>query len=406
MSEKPMVRILDVFPVEADGQRLICMRDPLKIGEQTMMINEVAFHFVTLMDGSFTVKELCDSFEARFGKRIMEEEINGFVKQLDEYYFLENDRYREKLEEEWDKYDALETRPCSHAGLSYPADPQELTTFMDKLYESGEARAAIEMSGKAAVKGIIAPHIDVRHGGECFVASYAYLKERNPDLFVVLGVGHGLSTNLYTVTPMDYETPLGRMKVDKQGIDSLRESLGDELFAEGFMHKAEHSIEFQVLFLQHILGDAARSIPILPVLCTSFHEIMERGISPMEIPDVAGFVEALNKAVGDRDVCYIAGVDLAHVGKKFGDPFVPDDSTAESIKIGDLHAMEFVGNADAEGFWKSISDGMNARKVCGVSAIYTFLKCRDFKKGHVLKYDQMRDEPSGSLVSYVSMVFE
>lgn len=406
MNERPLLRMLDVFPVEMDGDRVICMRDPMKISDQTMMINDVAFHFASMMDGTATVKEICDSFEERFGKRISEDEIGGFVKQLDEYFFLDNDRFRERFEAEWEKYDALDARPCSHAGLSYPADAVELRKFMDGFYESAEARAAMEMSSKISVKGIIAPHIDVRHGGECFAAAYAYLKERRPDVFVIFGVGHGLSTNLYTVTPKDYETPLGTMKVDGAAVASMGESLGDEIFAESFAHKAEHSIEFQVLFLQHILGTDAENIPILPVLCTSFHEIMGRGASPMDIPDVSNFLKALEKALAGKDVCYVAGVDLAHVGKKFGDPEAPDDSTAESIKVGDMRSMELAAACDVEGFWKSIADGMNARKVCGVSAIYTFLKCCGAGKGHILKYDQMRDETSGSLVSYVSMAYE
>lgn len=405
MAYRPETRALDIFPVDIDGQRLICIRDPQKICEQTMMINDVAFHFFTMMDGRLTVKEICEQFEKRFGKAIPEEQINGFVDQLDEYYFLNNRRFQEKLEEAWREYDALETRPCSHAGASYPENPDELKKFIESFYASADA---VESSGQAAsgkVKGIVAPHIDVRHGGNCFAAAYAHLKNRRPEVYVIFGVGHGISTNLYTVCPKDFETPLGRVPVDVRGLEKLQELLGEEIFAEDFLHRNEHSVEFQTVFLRSMWGDA-EPVPVIPVLCSSFHEIMTRKISPVEIRDVKEFIDAIKEAVGDRDACYIAGVDLAHCGLKFGDRSAPDDAAAEEIMKADLADMALVASGDAEGFWNSIAESENARNVCGVSALYTFLKCVGSDSGRVLKYDQMRDPHSGSLVSYVSMMFE
>ena len=57
---------------------------------------------------------------------------------------------------------------------------------------------------------------------------------------------------------------------------------------EDYCHAVEHSIEFQVVFLQHVLGQAAR---IVPVLCGPFAP--PEGGAPEDDPGVARFLEAL-----------------------------------------------------------------------------------------------------------------
>ncbi len=91
-------------------------------------------------------------------------------------------------------------------------------------------------------------------------------------------------------------------------------------FDDELSHRTEHSIEFQVVFLQYLLG-AKRDFSIVPILVGSFHDLMERGIDPIEDPQVSRFVEALRAAevVDGKRVAYIGGIDLCHVGPEFGD---------------------------------------------------------------------------------------
>ncbi len=58
---------------------------------------------------------------------------------------------------------------------------------------------------------------------------------------------------------------------------------GRDLFDDELTHRTEHSIEFQVVFLQYLLG-GRRDFTIVPILVGSFHDLMERGIDPIAGP--------------------------------------------------------------------------------------------------------------------------
>ena len=65
-----------------------------------------------------------------------------------------------------------------------------------------------------------------------------------------------------------------------------------------------------------------RDFTIVPILVSSFHHNMVMTKTPpTEIPRMADFLTALKKTIAQsgRKVCVVAGVDLAHVGQKFGD---------------------------------------------------------------------------------------
>ncbi|NVL68025.1 MEMO1 family protein, partial [Escherichia coli] len=84
-----------------------------------------------------------------------------------------------------------------------------------------------------------------------------------------------------------------------------------------FNHKREHSLEFQAVFLRHLLGNRpARIIPILAGL----GEQQSNGASPKHSRAVERFLGAVRKVVDAKRAVVIAGADLAHVGPRFGDP--------------------------------------------------------------------------------------
>lgn len=202
-----------------------------------------------------------------------------------------------------------------------------------------------------------------------------------------------------------------------RALDALAQNYGDDLFAGEFAHKQEHSIEFQVIFLQYLFGNQ-RPIKIAPILCSSFHEIIAQGISPSEVKQVTTFIESLRKAIAESNqkICLIAGVDLSHVGGRFGDEgmftsFIDafglrlTSMLLNQIKSEDLQMLQTVEALDAEGFYNSIQKHNDRRKVCGLPAIYTMLNVLDASEGKLIKYDQSVEQDTQSVVSYASMCF-
>ena len=132
----------------------------------------------------------------------------------------------------------------------------------------------------------------------------------------------------FILTFKDFDTPLGPVETDKEFTRRLQESCREDLLTDEFLHRGEHSLEFQVLFLKYIAqrkaelkGKQEKPFKIIPILVSSFHSMVLSQSLPEKHPPVETFIHALQDLVAQesRQVCFVAGVDLAHVGKQFGD---------------------------------------------------------------------------------------
>ena len=167
----------------------------------------------------------------------------------------------------------------------------------------------------------LSPHIDFQRGGSVYTWAYRELIEKsNADTFVILGVAHQYCRRRFALTCKDFETPLGVVPTDRAYVDRIASLAGRDLFDDELSHRTEHSIEFQVVFLQYVLG-GHRDFSIVPILVGSFHDLMEKGVDPIADAEVSRFVQALRVAesASGKRVAYIGGIDLCHVGPEFGD---------------------------------------------------------------------------------------
>lgn len=407
MDKRPRVRYVDAFPIEADGQQLIYLRDPEGLVPQSLAVPPHVYFLMTLMDGVRTVRDLRGAFARQFnGMEVPAEQVEALIQQLDEAYLLDSDRFRRFRRQVEAEFRNRPTREAAHAGKSYPDDGVALREAIDAFFEppEGPGRPA---PGKAAspVRALIAPHIDFQRGGPCFAWAYKALAESPPpDVFVVLGTGHS-ARYPFVLTRKDFETPLGTLQADQAVIDHLVQHISHDLFVDEFAHKEEHSIEFQAVFLKYLYPD--RDISFVPILCGSFHEWMQGRRSPRTLPIVSDFLEALTGALAatGRRACFIAGVDLSHVGQRFGDPEPLSDSFIEGVEQVDRALLRAAEALDPERFIETISHSGDRTRVCGTSSIYTMLCAMDAHRGALLKYDQAIDREAQSMVSFTSMAF-
>ena len=134
-------------------------------------------------------------------------------------------------------------------------------------------------------------YISRKRGGSSFAWAYKkIIEESQADLFVIFGTAHNPMRNLFSVTRKHFETPLGTVETDRRFVAQLASKLkalpgGHELdlAADELAHRHEHSIEFQAVFLQYLLGDR-RPFRIVPVLTGSFHDFVAQNISPANSP--------------------------------------------------------------------------------------------------------------------------
>lgn len=406
--EHPKLRPLQPIPIRHRGRDLIHISDPVGLSEDSMLVTSDVFFIMALCDGNHSLADIQYRYARRFGTLLLSSRLNKTLSGLDQCLFLDNERFRRHEERLREEFKRASVRPPFLAGKAYPADAPSLRRLMDGFFASPQGPGPLSRrKTEKEVKAIIAPHIDLRSGGPCFAWAYSELAHSsNPDLFVILGIGHAPMENLFAVTPKDFETPLGILPTDKAFVESLLENHTGDLLAEEFCHRSEHSVEFQTLFLRYVFPDD--NISIVPILCSSFHEMIAANREPIADPRVRDFVRAIKIAASrsKRRICFIAGVDLSHIGQKFGDPEMLTPATEALLEREDREMLKHVKNMDAAGFFASVAKDNDKRRICGFPAIYVLLHLIDSAKARLLKYDKSVDPATQSIVSFASMVLE
>jgi AmmeMemoRadiSam system protein B len=407
-SLRPRLRPLELFPVEVDGQSLICLRDPSGLTERLGFLPRPAALVAALCDGTRTLTDVATEFRRRTGTTIVEDQIAKLLEQLDEGLFLEGARIDEHRRTVLSAFRAAPRRAASHAGGGYAGGADELAATLDdwKAQVASEAEPPPLAAGPGAPALLVAPHIDFHRGGLTYARAYRALAGAPPDLVVVFGTDHNGFEHPFTLTRKDYETPLGAVPTDVALVDELAARLGaDDLFADELHHRGEHSIEFQAVWLRHVFG--ADAPPMLPVLCGSIGRARTQHELPGADARVAGFIEALRRATAGRRVLVVAAADMAHVGPRFGDgPMLGGDR--RRVEHDDRAALDAAARRDADGFFASIAAVEDRNRVCGLAPIWATLAYAgaDGRPGTLVDYDQCRADDAGtSFVSIAAMRF-
>ena len=405
-NEKPKLRPIEAFPVEHEGQRLIVLRDPLRWTDNSVVVSPTLIPILQRFTGKNTVVDIQAEFARATGQILPSEALNGVIAKLDEALLLDNERFRQYRGQLEREFRESPVRQASHAGGSYPAEPAELAAMLNgHLAAAGGPDSAAPPAGQLA--GLVAPHIDLRRGGPSFARAYRQLRGRDDiELFVILGTGHQPMRQRFGGLRKDYETPFGVARTDRDALESIAAELPFGFFDDEWAHRSEHSIEFQTVWLQHIFGGNLKA-RIVPVLAGSFHEFGETGASPLGDPQVAGFARALRKLVDARrgKVCVIAGVDLAHIGGRFGDEEAMDEPRRARLERDDRVTLDAILSCDAEKFHRNIAADKDARRVCGYPAIYTLLAALQPAAARLLDYGQSHETETNSVVSFGSAAF-
>ena len=353
-----------------------------------------------------SVAKLQEAIAEHFqGTIVPEEELQTIVDDLDKNFLLESKRVSDRREEIIEEFSRMSSRPARFAGLSYAKDPETLTKEISSFYDAagGAGQPGTGESSEEDVTAIIAPHIDFPRGGICYTHPYRQISERSQaDLYVILGVAHVSPPNPFVVSAKGFETPFGTAEADRELIEKLSRKIPG-CFENEQVHRNEHSAEFQAVFLKYARPKA--NFQILPILCSTFEPHAE-GNSPSTSAQIEEFLEALQEVTREskKKVCFVGGVDFAHVGPRFGDQVELDQKLIDWMVEEDQKSLDKIIEGDAEGFWNSVMYDGNKRHVCGLSATYSLLRLLEGKRGTRLDYGYAAD-PAGGYVSYAGVVY-
>ena len=385
----------------ADPERPgLLIRDPFRFSDSMLLIPPQLVACLACFDGQQTALDLRAALVRLTGDIQVGEIEKHLSDALSNAGFLEDEKFEQLRQVRIQEFAAAPSRQPSHAGSAYPDDAEEARKTLSQFMQG----AAVPNEDSHI--GIAAPHVSPFGGWESYRDAYATLLPAYRDrTFVVLGTSHYGEADCFGLTRKSYATPFGETVTDVALVDELAAAAPGAVRMEDYCHAVEHSIEFQVLFLQHLYGPGVR---VLPILCGSFARSIYRGGRPEDNPEVQRFFDALGNLSareGSR-LFWILGVDMAHMGRRYGDGWQAQADAGEMLAVAerDRGRIERLSQADTAEFWSLVQENQDDLKWCGSSPFYTFLKVVPQARGTLRRYQQWNIDEQ-SVVSFAAISF-
>jgi AmmeMemoRadiSam system protein B len=266
-------------------------------------------------------------------------------------------------------------RRSVYAGRWYPGDARGLRKMIQEFLDNVPPQAL-----KGELLGLISPHAGYAYSGQTAAYAYAQLRPSSFAKVVVVSPVHHAYPGRFGTSDKDYyETPLGLVPVDHD----LLEAVEKQVHVNRVSQDPEHSLEIQLPFLQHVLGD----LSLVPIMMGD-----QDWESASELGKALASV-ILSEAKGDH-VLLVASTDLSH--------FHPYDV---AVRL-DQMVLDHIAAYDPQGLMATLA--MGKAEACGggpVAAVMVAAQELGANQAAVLKYMNSGDVSGdrSSVVGYAAV---
>jgi len=389
------------MPSPAEDHPGLLIRDARRFSDAILIVPPLLVEALACFDGKTADIDLRAMLVRLTGDLNAGELARAMVEALSMAGFLEDGYFTRMERERRGQFAAQPLRQPAHAGGAYPAEPDALRQTLAG-YMGGAAPAPAD----SRLMAIAAPHASPEGGIDSYRAAYGMLRAEDRDrTFVILSTSHYGPPERFGLTRKNFLTPLGESETDTALVDWLAARAPGAVEMEDYCHSFEHTVELELIFLQHALGPRTR---ILPILCGSFAKSLIEGGKPEDNDEVRRFIDALAelRAREAGRLFWILGVDMAHMGARYRDPFPVQagQGAMNQVETRDRARIARIEAGDADGFWDLVRENRDDLKWCGSSPFYTFLKTAPAARGELLNYQQWNIDQA-SVVSFAGMAF-
>jgi hypothetical protein len=203
-------------------------------------------------------------------------------------------------------------RKAAVAGGFYPADPKELSEFVDAMLRQADPPRI-----ESPIRAIMVPHAGYIYSGP--VAAYAYKELENRDIRTVILIGNS-HRHYFDGIAIDakgaFETPLGLVPIDEMLAAKLL-AADPAITDRPDMHESDHVLEVQLPFLQRVL----EGFKIVPILFSG------------DSPELAQKLANILPKLMDEKTLIVASTDMSHY-PPYADAVSADKETLNAILSG------------------------------------------------------------------------
>jgi hypothetical protein len=385
---RPALRRIHPVPLQRENQLFLGLQDPLMLHGQMMVVPPPAFQVMQFFNGERTLEEICKTIGAADPQPLQE-----LVSKLDEFGLL------------WGPTaDALEDKKRADllAAGAFPAnatrvlgdDPAAIRAQLEKWLDEAEDSEIEE-----PIKGIVCSHLDYARGHPLYAASYRTIaKGPKPDRIVLLGSNHFGIGDGAIVSDIGFDSPLGRVPVDRGVIERLRAGTGEKLFKDLLDHLPEYSVQFQLPWIQHLFGPVPVVAAIVPDPVAGLFADDGARLSAQDFITELG--DALAKEGGNT--LFIASADLSRAGQAFGEQAAVDAKRRKDVEMFDRQALsEFI--ADSNNFVAKMRELKNPLRWTSIGALYAASQLAKPSSIELIDYRQAVDEQGVGLISSAAL---
>ena len=257
-------------------------------------------------------------------------------------------------------------REAKFAGQFYPGTKKNLNNLLIDLFAEVKART-IQTNQNNIPQAIIVPHAGYVFSGLVSAAGFSQIVENTSykRVFVIASSHRYSYKGAAVYCSGNYLTPLGEITVDKQISRELLNS--SDLFIEHKdAHENEHSIEVQLPFIQHKLGENILLVPIIlgtqqPEDCRELANILKKWFTPENL--------------------WIISTDFSHY-PEYKNANIVDQLTADAICSNQSKKLLLVLKEN-----KNLKIDKLATSLCGWTSVLTLMYMTenedfDFKKNY------------------------
>ena len=287
-------------------------------------------------------------------------------------------------------------RKPAAAGQFYPARKEECLQQMKQCLSEGITAEKLPETIRAG----IVPHAGWVFSGPLAGSVFSALSKINNviDTFIIFGAAHRyFGTKPAVYRKGSWESPLGSIEIDEETASKLIDK--DTAADDSAAHAAEHSIEVQIPFIQHLFS-TARIVPVL--------------VPPVKRAVYLGHTAAAVAAEDKKNIVCIGSTDLTHYGPGYG--FAPKGSSQQGLKwateVNDKRLINLILQMQAEDILPEAAENHNACGAGAIAATIAFARRRGVKKAELLAHTdsgsimaEKMGTTSSESVGYASIVF-